>query len=61
MKLSVESVDKLFLDVFIYNDKYNFTPEPLRDFMNLVAKDGTIDCPAETLGSIIKEAMEIKH
>ena len=61
MKLSAESADKLFLDVFINNDKYNYNPEPLWDFMKLVAKDGSIECDAETLGSIIKRAVEIKN
>ena len=56
MFLSSDTVNNLFLDWFVYND--NFNPEALHDFMELMSKDGSIDCPVESLGSVVNGLIE---
>ena len=55
---SADTVDKLFLDLFINDNNLNLKVGALNEFMSFVSKDGTIDCDAETLGSIIKGLIE---
>lgn len=58
---SVDTVNRLFLDLFFDdNNGLKFKEGAINIFMGMVSKDGTIDCDADTLGSVIKGIIETK-